>query len=139
MRPPDTIQIQLAAKYENLALIRTLIAAALEKVEPAQDLSNLVYNVQLATHEVCLNIIQHAYGHENGCFNIEIELKSDARAIEINIYDTGQSFDLDAIPAPNLDEPQSHGYGLFITKQLVDALEYHSSPGANHWRLYKQF
>ena len=35
MRPPDTIQIQLAAKYENLALIRTLIAAALEKVEPA--------------------------------------------------------------------------------------------------------
>ncbi|MEZ4714222.1 MAG: ATP-binding protein [Caldilineaceae bacterium] len=138
MQPADTIHIELPAKYENLALIRALIATILEKVCDVTDLSDLVYNMQLATHEVCLNIIQHAYGHENGRLQIDVDLKADRRAIEINIYDAGQPFDMAAVAEPNLEEPQSRGYGLFIAKQLLDALEYHSSPGSNHWRLYKQ-
>ena len=139
MQHADTIHIELPAKCENLALIRSVLAAIMEKVSDVDDLADLVYNIQLAIHEICLNIIQHAYGHENGAIQIDIELSRDMRSINVNIYDSGQPFDIYAIVDPNLDEPQAYGYGLFIAKQLMDTLEYHPSPCANHWRLQKRF
>ena len=139
MQHADTIHIELPAKYENLALIRALLAAIMEKSPDVDQLADLKYNIQIATHEICLNIIQHAYGHEDGRIRMMIELKLDERSIQIYLYDSGRSFDINDIVDPDLDEPQAHGYGLFIAKQLMDTLEYHPSQETNHWRLQKQF
>lgn len=139
MHQADAILIELPAKYENLLIIRTFLGAVMEKAPSRDDLADHIYNVQLATHEICLNIIQHAYGHEEGRLQVYTQLDVDNSVITIDIYDSGKAFDLKAISLPDPEEPQAHGYGLFIAKQLMDRLEYTAVPGKNHWRLQKQF
>jgi len=68
---------------------------------------------------------------------INLTLKRHPMCFEIDLYDSGQSFDLDNTPTPNLEQPQVHGYGLFIIRSLMDEMIYQPQPGNNHWSLVK--
>jgi serine/threonine-protein kinase RsbW len=82
--------------------------------------------------------------------------------LEIDLYDTGCSFDIAQVPEPNVAEPQDRGYGLYLIRKLADEVVYevkeaagderpvaennvraNGIPGsgalrsANHWRLTK--
>jgi serine/threonine-protein kinase RsbW len=59
------------------------------------------------------------------------------RHLTVEIRDTGKPFDLDAVETPGLNEPQIHGYGLFLIQQLMDEVVYIPKPGDNRWRLVK--
>ena len=40
-------------------------------------------------------------------------------------------------PPPGFDEPQVHGYGLFLMRELTDGVQYERVEGRNHWQLMK--
>ncbi|MGS0683843.1 ATP-binding protein [Nakamurella sp. GG22] len=109
--------------------------ATLLEVEDA--LADLRPKVELAVHEVCMNVIDHAYGaaHPTGPADITIAGSVDHDAVRVRVTDTGAPFDPAAVRPPVQGVPQIRGYGLVIAQKLTDELTYDRADGANVWSL----
>lgn len=115
-----TITKTFAGNYQNLAAIGEFV------VKTATDegfSSKEIYAIQTAVDEACANIIDHAYKGEN-LGEIKIAITSFTDRIEIFIEDTGESFDPDEVPAPDitslLEVRKERGLGVFFIRKLMD-------------------
>ena len=140
-RQTDTVRLNLPASHKYLHLLGSCIEGFLGQVDGIADVSTLAYNVQLAAHEICANIVEHAYGgspsgHENR-IEITLSLEAAGTLLVIELRDQGQPFDPSTVPEPILGEPQVHGYGLFLARELMNTVDYRSGPDGNFWRLTK--
>lgn len=136
---PDEIRLELPATYRYLSIVSACIGELLQHIEHIANREQVLYSIQLAAHETCTNLIDHAYaGNSNGLLAITLMLSYDTRQIIIEIRDTGVSFDPDCAPPINLDQPQEHGYGLFLIRNLMDEVSYTSTADGNCWRLVKR-
>ncbi|MGB9738488.1 MAG: ATP-binding protein [Chloroflexus aggregans] len=134
----EVIRLDLPARYAYLRLLSETIAEMLRQIGVHNE--TLVYNVQLAAHEVCTNIVSHAYRHwrdGEGRIRITLTLHSQPPRLEIDLYDTGETFEPESVPQPDLNEAQIHGYGLFLIRHLMDRVSYTSRTDGNHWHLMK--
>jgi serine/threonine-protein kinase RsbW len=89
--------------------------------------------IELAVHEICINIVEHAYHHTAG--RIVLEIGSSSGSIDITVTDNGAGFDPAVILEPDPNNPTVRGYGLMITRQLTSSLTYSHSPTGNRWNL----
>jgi serine/threonine-protein kinase RsbW len=139
-RHTERVRLELPARHMYLHLLSDCIAAVLHRVEGLCDAEAIRYNVQLATHEACTNIIRHAYdGTADGRIEIVLTLQfAQPPCLAVDLYDTGRPFDKDAYKPPNLAKVQEYGYGLFLIRNLMDSVTYTPTPGRNHWRLIKK-
>lgn len=135
----DTIQLELPAKAKYLSVVSACILAITEQVVELASLEETVFQIQLAVHEICNNIIEHAYRNSAGKYSLVLIIDHDERQFCVDIFDQGESFDFSIVPEPNLDEPQEKGYGLYLVRQLMDEVSYSSSDGDNHWHIMKQY
>jgi serine/threonine-protein kinase RsbW len=134
----EFIRLDLPATAKYLTILSACIAEMLARVDNLPQRDTIIYNIQLAAHEVCANIVDHAYaGEDDKRILINLTLKQHPMRFVIDLYDSGQSFDLGNTPTPNLEQPQVHGYGLFIIRSLMDEMIYQPQPGNNHWSLVK--
>jgi len=136
---PELVRLDLPARYTYLHLLSDCIADMLRLVEGVSDFETLSYNVQLAAHEVCTNIITHAYSNSgDGRIEMTLTLRRDEQpCLTIDLHDTGKAFDAESYNAPDLDEVRVHGYGLFLIRNLMDNVTYTPTAGRNHWSLTK--
>jgi serine/threonine-protein kinase RsbW len=134
---PQEIALDLPANYTYLSVISACIAAMLERVEGITDRNSVTYQVQLAVHEACTNIVEHAYAGEGGRILLIFSYIDETRRFLIQIRDSGKSFQLSGYQQPNLGEAQVSGYGLFLIHQLMDEVTYFPLQGENEWRLVK--
>ncbi len=154
----DKLQLILPAKHEYLEVVGTAVTTMLRQI-PAVE--NEAYNIQLAIHEGCANIIDHAYQQQGGVhFEIELEVSLDKGQFSARLKDHGQSFHpnleaskespiwavcpsntnhfkLTAVPEPGFE--QIRGRGLFLMHNLVDQIYYHNDNNCNEWILLKNF
>ena len=138
IQPSEVIRLDLPANHKHLNIRGACISELLIRVEHVDDREAIVYNLQLAAHEACANIIDHAYaGSIDRRILITLTLIGHPRRLIIELHDTGFSFDLATVPEPNLDEAHDHGYGLFLMRSLMDKVTYTSRPEGNHWELVK--
>jgi serine/threonine-protein kinase RsbW len=134
----EIIRLELPATYQRLNVLSAAIEALLERVDGIADRTTVVYSIQLATHEACTNIIDHAYaGDPKGRIAITLTLDSGPRRLIVELTDTGRAFDMSSVPEPDLNEPRDSGYGLFLIRNLMDEVAYDAGPDGNHWRLTK--
>ncbi len=131
------IVIDLPAKHVYLPILGNCIKTMLTNVPRLQQRDVVTYNAELAVYEACTNIVEHAYGNTSGRIEATVTLTSGPIRLIVDLVDSGAGFDLTAVPEPNLDEPQIHGYGLFLVRELMDEVIYRSEAGRNHWRLVK--
>lgn len=108
--------------------LRALLAAT-----PAAEADLLVGRLELAVHEVCMNVVDHA-GLPPGSTLELLGCVQDDR-VWIEIHDDGGPFDAAGVPEPVAGVPQVRGYGLMIVRQLVDSVDYRRDDGHNTWRL----
>lgn len=135
---PELIKLDLPATSKYLNVLSAVIAEVLLRVDGLAQRESLTYNAQLAAHEVCANIIDHAYaGLADQRIAVVVTVDAQPLRLTIDLYDRGQPFNLEQTPAPNLDVPQVRGYGIFIIRSLMDHVSYHPEPGNNHWCLVK--
>ncbi|MFP4323645.1 MAG: ATP-binding protein [Anaerolineales bacterium] len=128
------LTLDVPAEHRYLKAIGACLAALLGDCATERTL----YNIQLAVHEACVNIIEHAYGDVKGRIMLSFYLEQEPHQVLIELTDTGQSFDLNAIPAPDLDALPERGYGLYLMRQLLDEVSYRpGSDKGNQWRLVK--
>ena len=133
----NVIKLDLPATYKYLNVLGAVLTALMERVEGIEERNIVTYNLELALHETCTNIVEHAYGGETGRINIVLTLEEQPRRLIVDLRDSGASFNLEQAPNPNLNQAQENGYGLFLMHQLVDEVTYIPQQGNNHWRLVK--
>ncbi len=98
------------------------------------------YNVQLALHEVAVNIVNHAYaGVTDGRIRLVVYWAAESRCVTLELLDTGVGFDPTAVAEPDLDALPEHGLGLMLAHSLMDRVEYTREGLFNRWRMIKTF
>ncbi len=94
--------------------------------------------VMIILDEVASNIIKNAWvdGLEH-CFTIELEVHEAALGLDLRLRttDDGHAFDPTKAAPPNLDlsleDRQPGGLGLFMVKEMSDAMHYARTGGLN--------
>ncbi len=134
----DVIRLDLPASLGYLDVLGSCVAEMLSRVAGLRECTALALRIQLAVHEVCANIVDHAYaGLPPGRIAVAFYLSTDRRRFEIEVRDTGRPFDLATVPEPNPAALQERGYGLFLVRNLMDEVTYQSGSEGNVWRLVK--
>jgi serine/threonine-protein kinase RsbW len=145
MEQPETFYLKLPARYRYLKLIGEAIELLFAELQdqqhgqhqgqPQQD--QIIYGITLAVHEVANNVIEHAYGHEQGTLEVTLQFEPLSNRFTAHLHDVGAIFDPSPVITPNLDTPQESGYGLFLAEQLMDEVTYLRQADGNHWQLVK--
>lgn len=91
--------------------------------------------VELAVEEVFANIASYAYKGKEGKAYFKVMLSEDPSVISICIVDDGIPYDPLARENPDItlpaDKREVGGLGVFLTKQVVDEIEYERKDGQN--------
>ncbi len=93
-----------------------------------------ITGLELAVHEVAVNIIRHAYADVDSGW-IDIRLSCDDRELIVVLEDQGGPFDPAMAVEPDLAVPREGGYGLYVARQLVDDVNYRRTASNNRWEL----
>lgn len=121
--------------------IRTIDASVVQFLQEAGGVDEgTIYNVELAVHEICSNIVEHAYaGQPAGRIEVTLTLAGKPkRELAAELRDEGRPFDPASVAAVDLDVPQEGGYGLFLAETLLDEVRYERLAQQNVWRLKKR-
>lgn len=133
-----TIRVSIPAAFQYLNVVGEAIRALLERAIESDTQAELINSVELAVHETCTNIVKHAYSGDDGRIEVTLTLADDPRRVIVDTRDTGRSFDLFQVRAPDLEAVQERGYGLFLIQNLMDDVNYRANDNGNHWRLVKR-
>lgn len=124
--------VQFPAKFDFLDEIREFVGT-IARENGFND--KAVYNIQLAADEAASNVIEHAYkGIADGM--LEISCGVEAGNLTMILVDHGTSFDLSAVPAPDihadLGDRKIGGLGIFLMRKLMDEVDYVSTNQAGN-------
>jgi len=135
---PIHFSLDLPAEPLSLDLARACLGILLESVSEPENSAATIYNLQLALHEIMVNIMEHAYANQPGRrIEVKLSLTSNPCRLIIELQDTGAAFDIDQVSEPDLEQPHDGGYGLFLVRALTDELVYQPQTDKNVWRLIK--
>lgn len=149
MATPSAIVLRVPAtlRYRDLA-VRTVTAAchligADDGEVKTRDIASLdlqrAFDAQFisAFSEIFNNIAIHSY-ERSGDGEVILTLRPGTDHLELEIRDEGKAFDIESVPAPELDALPEGGMGIHIARACLDSLDYQAGP-PNVWRLSKTF
>jgi serine/threonine-protein kinase RsbW len=86
--------------------------------------------------EIFNNVAVHSY-RRAGDGDIEMAIGVNPGELVVELKDYGVPFDLDAVPAPDLDQLPEGGMGIHIARTMLDEMAYEPGP-PNLWRMIKR-
>jgi sigma-B regulation protein RsbU (phosphoserine phosphatase) len=121
-----TIRLDLPALPASLDILAAAIETILKQHTTLEDPEKTIYETRLAIHELCVNIIEHAYGgareKTTGYIALTITLIPFPHRLIVETYDTGEPFDPSRVPEPEL--LGERGRGLQLIRALMDEVSY---------------
>ena len=135
----ETIVLEIPADLHYVHMLGRCACALLEQIDTLVDAEATLYNLELAIQEVGVNIITHAYAGREGRVMMTGTYNEQTKQLIVTLEDRGQSFNPEAVVAPDLGTLQEHGFGLFLARELVDELQYEPYELGNRWCLKKTF
>ena len=112
----------------KIAEIEKLTRAVDEFGNDNQVPGNIIHDITLALEEMISNIIYYAYEDSDGEHKIKIGLSIQDRQLRLKIEDDGKPFNPLQNPVPDVQKPLEErkigGLGIYITRKLMDGLEY---------------
>ena len=124
-------QLIVPGRFERLTEIAAFITRAAREAGLSDDEA---FHVEMAVDEACSNVIEHAYATQTGDIDLACRCPT-AGQFEVVIRDSGQSFDPDEVPTPNVDAPtdlstlNEGGLGLYFMRKLMDEVRFEFVPG----------
>jgi serine/threonine-protein kinase RsbW len=83
--------------------------------------------VELAVDEACSNIIEHAYGVENGG-EIECTCETEGDSLTVILRDHGKPFEPERVKMPDItakvEDRTAGGLGIYMIKKLMDEVRF---------------
>ena len=98
--------------------------------------------LEVATDEICTNVVTHAYGHDlSRTYRVEVEIVGPC--LEIRVFDRGEGFRVEEVPAPDpaqgIEEVRIGGLGICLCRKMMDDVSSHrTAEGENCVRLVKR-
>lgn len=138
IRKNGYFRLDIPAVVNSLPVVSNTFSAILEQVDGIPERETATYNILLSVHEICTNIIEHAYENKGGRIEIDIQLDEQSGILTVDLFDNGRSFELADVPQPDLDSAPIRGYGLFLVHELMDEVSYLPAHEKNQWRLVKR-
>jgi serine phosphatase RsbU (regulator of sigma subunit)/anti-sigma regulatory factor (Ser/Thr protein kinase) len=126
----STPHLVMEASLERVRALATWLPDAVAKLAP-EHADDLVGLIELAIHELCINITEHAYAEWPG--NIAITATRNGDQLVFDVSDTGKQFDPSGVAVPDPERPSIRGYGLMIINQLASDVRYVPVDGGNRW------
>ncbi len=125
------LQIKLPATLENLAAFIEPVKSCAEKQGFSQ---KKILQIELATEEILVNIVNYAYQDHPGYVQIRCSVDDDKR-FGIEFEDTGIPFDVLSLDTPDvtagISERQFGGLGVFFVRKLMDDVRYYRKGDKN--------
>lgn len=98
-------------------------------------------HLQIAAEEVFLNITNYAYEDKKGAMSVLFTYTPETGNVQLIFTDSGKSYDPQLAAAPDLTEDagerQPGGLGVFLIKELIDAMDYQRKNDKNILTLTK--
>lgn len=92
-----------------------------------------VLHLELACEEALVNIMNYAYGDEQGA--IHVDCSSSEEHVVVAITDSGKAYNPLKRPDPEIDTDMEHrpvgGLGVYFMKRFMDHVEYRRENGNN--------
>ncbi|GLI95402.1 ATP-binding protein [Methylocystis echinoides] len=126
-----SVDIEVPTQTRFLALIGN-IAEQIGKdlADAAGDTDTLAYHLNLVLTEAAANAIQHGLPDQPGS-TIRISIGLEDKDLVVRVYDHGQGFDLEAVPAPNFADLNERGPGIFFIRTFMDSVDSRKAEGSN--------
>ena len=130
-------RISFKAEMENLPKVNTFVTNFLQDKEVSKKAIN---QLLLAIEEIFANIVNYAYPDGAGDVNVIVSIENNV--LKITFKDKGVAYDPlernDPDVSLNLNERKEGGLGVFITKKLVDNINYERKNDQNILTLEKK-
>jgi serine/threonine-protein kinase RsbW len=116
--------LKLSSNPRNIALVESFVERIVKQYKLSQDLYG---NILITLTEAVNNAIIHG-NCEDESKVVQIQLKKRNDCLAFRVTDEGCGFDLQQIPDPTAPENllKVGGRGVFLMKQLSDAVEFHN-------------
>lgn len=136
----ESMELRFKAELAQMDRVRAFLEQSLRGLMIAEE---EYYQIELAIHEVCINIIRYAYpGNRSGEIRMKISADKRKSEVKIEIRDTGIPFNPSAADPPDLDAKirrgDRGGYGIFLSRRIMDVFDYRREDGENVLRLSKK-
>ncbi len=134
------VKLHLHGPMDHLRIVWQTGEALLDPIPFEEDPDGTRYNVLLAVQEMVTNVLRHAYeGDEES--PILVEFTSDDAGVGVEIRDSGPAFNpvhVNVGPPADGSMPEVEGgYGIMITRMVMDDFEYERDHDWNVLRMYK--
>jgi len=133
-------QLRLQGPMDHLRVVWQAGEALLESVPFRNDPDGTRYNVLLAVQEMVTNVIRHGY-HGDEDQPILVEFAADGEGMWIEIRDRGPAFNpahVSVCPPGGDSVPRAEGgYGIMITRTVMDEFDYAREGDWNVLRMFK--
>ena len=120
---PEWNELRVKADLAEIERVRDFLRQRMHGIIIAEEET---IKVELALHEIFVNVVMHAY--PNGDGDVVIRIQSDENAFCIEIRDRGIPFNPDEIPPIDLDKKillgTGGGLGIYLFKTLMDEYSY---------------
>ncbi len=125
MTVTEPILLEFPAKQSLLGQMRDSVGDEVARLVE-EDAGKIIFQVKLAIHEICANIVEHGYGDIDGAIQIAISLNNESGRLTIEVSDTAPiRFDpRESLVAEN--QFSARGRGLDLACQLMDELSFTS-------------
>jgi serine/threonine-protein kinase RsbW len=101
------------------------------------DRESLAYQLNLVLTEAMTNAIKYG-APESSDEKVHILITVGENELLIKIYDCGQGFDINDIPAPDFEKLEDRGRGIFLIRSLMDSVRYVKCQEGNVLEMIKQ-
>lgn len=117
-------ELQIPSDLKFLSVVETWLLDCLQaELGDSVDWDKQASRLRLALVEAYSNVVRHAHKEQPEVpVLLKLELKDQNLALEI--WDSGNGFDLDTYTPPDPNACQEGGYGWLIMKRLMDRVEY---------------
>ena len=135
----DNIEVMMGEKISvelenNLSEIERLSQIVTEFGKRNHLPSRALFDLNLALEEVLTNVISYGY-QDNNEHQIIIRICLENGELTAVVEDDGQPFNPLEVPEPDLEKPLEErpvgGLGIYLTRKLMDELEYKQQGGRN--------
>ena len=132
-------EITIAATLDNLD---TVLAFVDQQMEEAGCSMRMMTQVDVAVEEIFVNIAHYAYHPEVGETIVRCEAGGDPFQVVVGFADRGRPYNPLAREDPDVsldaEQRQIGGLGIFMTKKLMDDIQYEFRDGQNVLTLRKK-
>jgi serine/threonine-protein kinase RsbW len=129
-------ELRVKAGLEAMDRVRDFLRDSLRGIDLAEE---DYFKIELSLHEIAVNIILYAYPEEKG--DLVLRTWFEGGKVYFEFRDTGISFDPRQAMSPEIQEKiktgKRGGFGIYLSKTLMDGFEYKREPGQNILTVFK--